>query len=381
MKLDRYCTKYLSTSSQNFNTFTPLPTIGRHCNSIIIQTLSYIPLISLIVGISRVILASQRTKEYKKHIVRGVVECLQVFCIILLIVDIYAACLSNTKKKRGTSYETLLSNFLSSPTIYPPSVITFKPTTNKQLIYIATHHTNDIDSSVAKTIKNVIESEQPDFCILEGFTTTEGINPERIIEIAKKKYSEGRCGENCYAVNFCQKHHINFIGGDVDEKTYLDFFKQFGISQMDIVFFLLAQQIPLWHRDREFLNTNLKEQFENFMQEAISNWLGIPSVKYTYEDFLAWHKDKTGKSYNPDNDFLWDIDSRELRPYLGENATIYQKICAYTIYIRDKNIIQLIEKMMAKHSKVLIVYGSTHYKNQAQILERLYGKPNIILLT
>lgn len=69
--------------------------------------------------------------------------------------------------------------------------------------------------------------------------------------------------------------------------------------------------------------------------------------------------------------------NNELEPYLGENATIYQRICAYIIYIRDKNIVKLIERTMIDYSKVLIVYGSTHYMNQAHILECLYDQPSV----
>lgn len=278
-----------------------------------------------------------------------------------------------------SDYEILLSNFLSPPTIFPPSVMIFKPTPKKQLIYIATHHTNNLNSPVAQAIKNLIETEQPDICLLEGFTTSEGINPERVIAIADKKSKDGKCGENCYSVNLCHQHQISFIGGDIDEKAYLEPFKAFGISQKDIVFFLLAQQISFWHRDEDFLDTDPKSQFEDFMREIISSWLDIPPLDYTYEDFLAWHMDNIGKSYDPQKDFLWDNygSNNELEPYLGENATIYQRICAYTIYIRDKNIVKLIERMMIDYSKVLVVYGSTHYMNQAHILEYLYDQPYV----
>lgn len=272
--------------------------------------------------------------------------------------------------------ENLLSHFFDPLQDPPSSVIVFEPTPKKQFIYVAVHHTNDLKGAVACTIKSLIETKQPDVCVLEGFPVTEGFSPERIIGIADERCSTGKCGENLYSARLCHYHQIPFIGGDIEESEYIEAFKAFGISQKDIVFFLLVQQIPLWHRDGEFFLGNPKEQFENFMRDSVSIWLKIQPVNYTYEDFLSWHLEHMKKTYNPEKDF---VSAYELQPSLQKNATIYQKICAYTVYLRDKHIVRLIQQLMMENSTVLVVYGATHYANQADILTSLFGPPKSCL--
>lgn len=86
------------------------PVIGAHTKAVV-ALLSYIPGIALIVGVARIIFASyglvtidnkDRKKEFGKHIVRGLVECLQ-FTVILALIDLVAVVRARTKVMPDTS--------------------------------------------------------------------------------------------------------------------------------------------------------------------------------------------------------------------------------------------------------------------------------------
>ncbi|NNM43861.1 MAG: hypothetical protein HKM07_05915 [Chlamydiae bacterium] len=257
----------------------------------------------------------------------------------------------------------------------PSSVFYFTPSLNQKLIYMAVRHTNDMKSSVATTIKNLLEKENVDFCILEGFEESEGISPQRVVSKAENQVAKGICGENLYAAHLCHSLRIHFIGGEKGEKFYLQQLEKYGIVEEDLVFYLLAQQIPWWHRDGTFEKENLKVQFETFMKEDISTWLEVEPVKYTYEDFIGWHEKHMGCSYDPEKNFLWDSKQEELLPYLGPGATRYQKIAAYIMYIRDEHVVDVIQRAISNHSTVLVIYGAYHYKWQKKTLLDLFGAP------
>lgn len=290
-----------------------------------------------------------------------------VFIIICLICNVKNFC--------EEKYDGLWSDFQSNPLMgLHSSVIHFKTEEGKQITYIAVYHSNDLTGPVIKTIENIIESERPEICILEGFEASEGLNPQRIIDMADQYLESGKCGENLYAAKLCQQKGIDFIGGEVGEYTYLKPLQTLGFSQKDLVFYLLAQQIPYWHLQNSFQERTPKDLFENFLKEAISNWIRVP-VNYTYEEFLSWHKENIGKDYDLNQDFLWRKDSLELIPNLGDKATIYQRIAAHVMLMRDQHIVEMIKKISSVHSKVLIIYGACHYEWQSKVLQKEFGQP------
>lgn len=247
----------------------------------------------------------------------------------------------------------------------------------KELWYLAVMHTNQIDGSVAQAIENILDEQKPALCILEGWESWEGVNPQRIITMSQESYATGICSESLTAAYLCHKKGIAFVGGEVDDVVLLQMLKRRGFAEQDVIFFMLAQQIPFWHRDHLFDKENPKQQFDEFLQNTLAGWMRIP-ITQTYEDFQRWHEEHRGKSYDPDTDFLWKTaatNEYELRPSLHEGATIYQKLAAHIYNIRDAHILCMIKQALQSHDKVLVVFGAAHYLWQKQALIRLLGIP------
>ena len=256
----------------------------------------------------------------------------------------------------------------------------FQPAENKKLIYLAIFHTSDIKGNVAQRIEEVIKKETPDLCILEGFETWQGLNPERIITLAKERISTSICADNLYAAFICNKYGINFMGGEVDDANgALPLLFQRGHTLQDIVFYMLIQQIPFWHKDNMVKKDAIKSQFEQFMNEQVASWFKV-IINYTYEDFLAWYMKHMKKAYNVEQDLLWDNGkSTELRAYRGAGATICQRIAADIMNIRDNHIIKVIQQAMLEHKKVVAIFGTCltggHYLWQKKALISFLGQP------
>jgi hypothetical protein len=274
---------------------------------------------------------------------------------------------------------SLLPNF-RSPLEEPvtSSVNTFRTTDGREIIYLAIFHTKDLNSPVMKQIKKLITEWKPEFCVLEGFDETEGISPERVRKKAQKVCQQGNCSENLYAALLCDTYKIPFIGGDIKESFYLEPLGKEGFSLKDIAFYLLALQIPYFHRDGDFEKRDgkfriedSKRVFESYLREQISSWLEVP-ISYTYEEFLAWHKKHMGKPYDPSHDFV-DMNSSELSPSLEANATLYQKISAHTMLIRESQILKTIKRAASQHRKVLVIYGASHFEWEKKVLSKYFG--------
>jgi len=69
-----------------------------------------------------------------------------------------------------------------------------------------------------------------------------------------------------------------------------------------------------------------------------------------------------------------DISNDDAAPHGGSNATYVQKISNKVCLIRDRAIVQTIERMLASYSRVLVVYGGSHLITQEPALESLLGK-------
>jgi hypothetical protein len=269
--------------------------------------------------------------------------------------------------------DLFLPSFNSRSSTNPvTAVYTFILPNNKQLVYASVYHTCDMEGLTAQTIKNTIELFKPDLCLIEGFENTEGMNPQRILDLAEKESLTGKCADVLYAAKLCYDNGISFMGTHANEATYLKPLQERGFDVRDLVFYSLVQQIPYWHMLDKMKNEDLKIQFEDFMKGPISEWLQIPPVSYTYEDFLDWHEEHMGKSYCPSEDF---INGLSLLPYLGDDATIYEKMSAYIVLIREINILNILKNSLENYDKVFIILGASHYEWEEKFLSTLYGDP------
>ncbi len=281
-------------------------------------------------------------------------------------------------------YEKYLPDFLSEIT-YPEKskLLIFQPSKNKKVMYLAAYHTDDFNSIERQAIKKILTTERPDLCILEGIPTSEGLNPQWIIETAHNLYQKKVGGENTYAAYFCHQFNIPFIGGEIDHSLFFNKLLERGHSKKDIVFFMLLQQIPFWDRDNKIDVENQKKQFELFMHDAVASWFKV-KIDYTLEEFLTWYQNHYRKAYNS-IDFKWKEAQDQSWTDRRTGACMHQKIGADCMNIRDNHIILAIRRSLERYNKILVIFGAAptgnHYVWQKEALESFLGTPNEIELT
>ncbi len=234
---------------------------------------------------------------------------------------------------------------------------------------------SDVHHPIIQEITSVIAHDKPDFCILEGFYPEDGLSPKRVLEIADLYVvNDGICPENLWAAKQCAQRNIPFIGGDVHNAHYLELEKQ-GYSEKDIVFWMLAQNFPFWNRDGKVNDENFNELATDMIQTHITFWLNKPELHYTVGEFLAWHEAHMGKPLDVVDDFPWGYDRKEWMPSLASDATIYQRIQAHIMPLRDCHIVRVIYGALAAYDTVVVIFGASHYEWQKPVLEKLFNKP------
>src|SRR5260221_4953104 len=183
----------------------------------------------------------------------------------LKIVQTFLACLFFL-----STQEPLLSSEVSEE-VWPPQTVRWTLKDGKELIFVATHHTDNIISPIHGLIKAIVEKEKPDIYVMEGFSSDEdGISPERLSIKAKKLCEDqGKCGENLYTALLATQKSIPFIGADLTEDKQLEPLLQKGFSFDDIVFFMLVQHLPYFFRDGYFETHTIKFIQQN--REAMCN--------------------------------------------------------------------------------------------------------------
>lgn len=294
--------------------------------------------------------------------------------IFLLLITVFFTLFAACSPSDSPAWQSLLDyKSLQTP---PPSVNIFKPQENKELIFVAVEHVSNLAHPVIETIKSVLETKKPQFCILEGFSPEDGISPQGLIDGAKRELFEGKCPENVYAAYLCKENNIPFVGGDIHNEKYLEPLARKGYSEKDVVFWMLAQNFPFWNREGIVNDANFKELATDMIQNNITFWLNKSKLDYTVDEFLEWHEKHMGKPLDVVKDFPWGYDQKEFMPSLAEDATIYKKIQAHIMPLRDTHLINLMRESLDEYDKVLVIFGASHYEWQKSALELLFKKPS-----
>lgn len=272
----------------------------------------------------------------------------------------------------------------SSADIWPPQVVKWKFTTGKDLIFVAVHHTNDMNSPTHQCIREIFENEKPDLYLMEGFSSDqEGESPIRLKEKSTWVCEEKtNCPENLYGAYLATKNGVAFIGADISEKEQIPLMKAHGYSREDVIFYMLVQQLPQLYRDGDFETHTQKltaitceSMCDTFLQKNIAEWIN-ESVDLTYQDFLNWWQLRfQGPLDMEETFFMWEKGVVYSAPNNKDNALYTQKIAFLFTNNRDNHLINIIKETVCKNKKTLIIYGSSHLKNLWKRLIDIFGTP------
>jgi len=86
--------------------------------------------------------------------------------------------------------------------------------------------------------------------------------------------------------------------------------------------------------------------------------------------FKAWYKKTTGKAFRAGN-----LDPEEIAPLAVPGAGLLRRMAIAVMIAREKHLVALEARLLGKHRRVLVIYGSGHLVYESAILEDLLGKP------
>lgn len=89
---------------------------------------------------------------------------------------------------------------------------------------------------------------------------------------------------------------------------------------------------------------------------------------FTYEEFERWYRTRVRL-----NKPLDDLTYNDSGPANGPTANYLQRIGSARDRPREKAIVRSIERMLNRHDRVLVVYGSGHLVKQRKVWEALLG--------
>lgn len=267
---------------------------------------------------------------------------------------------------------------------WPPQVVRWK-NNDKELIYIAVDHPDDMASPTHKKIKNLFETEKPDVFVMEGFCSQrEGISPQRLKEKSTliAESGSGKCNDNLYGAYLATKNNIPFIGPELPDAEQVILLQEKGYTFEDIVFYMLVMEIPYLFRDgdfethtQKFTPETWKAMCEQYMHKNIASYVEQP-VPFTYEDFLQWWEKHFHKPLDMEKEFKnFEHGCLYMEPCNAPDACITQKMAYFFHKNRDDYIFKKIKEITQQYNKVLVLYGSNHLRDQWKQLTATYGDP------
>lgn len=245
----------------------------------------------------------------------------------------------------------------------------------RTLGFVAALHETGPSSATFQLVRKAFDLIQPAILVVEGFPTTWGENPERIVRQVQHRnapnagsYARSEAG---YAASTALDRRVPFLGGEPTDAELAHALIQMGYDRQDIFYaFLFA---PFIQETRAGVVTGpLDPRFEavyeawaRSMRDALPDAPGgdLPSFK-------AWFQKHYGLPFTEDPSWM-------SRGSPGAPGVAGQIVGAQSL-ARDQHLFDLMIRLLNEHHRVLVVYGASHLSSLHPALERSIGFPKLI---
>jgi hypothetical protein len=248
----------------------------------------------------------------------------------------------------------------------------------KELIYAAVVHHSSLKYPDAmtdptfKTIAQIFAQTPPDAVIVEG------VDPPDLssfLEFAKRCAAAnydlpGRlCNEPAFAADAAARIGAVVYAGEPSGPSVLAYFEKQGYVARDILAFYIMRMIPV-QNNHVPLTPATFPAFEQRVAKDAQRKLGI-SVPFSPDDFSAWY----AKNMPVPTNYL-AITTNDTGPAShGRTPTLLNTLARIDLVMRDGNIVAAIQQAIAKHNRVLVVYGASHLVFEWDQLQQIMGTP------
>lgn len=262
-------------------------------------------------------------------------------------------------------------------TINAPFIETYRQN-GKELIYAAVVHHSSLKYPSAmtdptfETIAQIFAQTPPDAVIVEG---VDPLDMSSFLQFAKScaaaKYSlPGRlCNEPEFAADLAAGTGAVVVAGEPSGPSVLAYFEKQGYVAHDILAFYIMRMIPV-QNSHVPLTPATFPAFEEKVTKDAQRKLGI-SVPFSADEFSAWYAKNMPV---PTNYLAITANDTGPAPH-GQKPTLLNTLARVDLVMRDGNIVTTIQQVLAKHNRVLVVYGASHLVFEWDQLQQIMGTP------
>jgi len=229
------------------------------------------------------------------------------------------------------------------------------------LVALASRHTTDPQSSTIALLRRTFASTEPALVLVEGLATDAGSSPKGF---APQRGTDAfRGGESRYAAKLANEAGQPFLGIEPrDQDINTDVLKSY--KSEDIVGAFVLRAI----RSRGLMLGQPPLELENYAQRTAERYMrGDTRLSNAFENFSGWYQMAYGRSPWADP----KLRSRGSPCSQGLAGSVLKQITL----LRNEHIALLIASVFPVTAKILLVFGSGHYRALAPLLEKRYGAP------
>ncbi len=245
----------------------------------------------------------------------------------------------------------------------------------RHLVFVAAQHENSDDSLTFRMIRDAYATFKFETVIAEGFPTSWGVNPDRILDYASKNgarddgFVEG--GETVPTVFGAQQQSAALLGGEADDLVIKTKIMAEGFSTNDLLGFYVLRNIPQWIGERKIKDAE-DPRLPSLVAAALDRnryELRLPDTTIPgFTEWAAWYQATNGKPISA------AFVTEEVGPLadgpFGTNKIAYAVSRARDVYLHN-----LIIAHLNAAESVLVVFGGSHLMIHRPALDAALGLP------
>lgn len=246
---------------------------------------------------------------------------------------------------------------------------------SRRLVFVGARHTERNDSDTFRLIRDAFAMTRFDTVIAEGFPTSWGINPDRIVKrfAAIEVRPDGTVpgGETVPTVIGARQQTARLIGGEPEDRDVQRSVAADGVSDVDLLGFAVLRVVPQWIDERRIGNASDPRLAALVTRELIVQRasLGLPdTVLADYRTWLAWYSAVNQKPLSA------SFTTEEVGP-LADGPFGTNRIAYAISRARDSHLHRLAIASVNRGGNVLIVFGGSHLMIHRPALDAVLGPP------
>ena len=243
----------------------------------------------------------------------------------------------------------------------------------RRLIFVGARHENLVESATFRMIADAYTAFDIQHVIVEGFPTSRGPSPQRIVDYASREPREGRveAGEMAPAVLGALPEGAEFWGGEPDDADLKTRVLAQGVSPEDLLGFYVLRSIPQWIGEGKIEHAGdprLRVLVEEELVRSRARLSADPTIFTGYDRWAGWYETLNGRPIGP------AFVNEEVGP-LYDGAFASNRIAFAISRARDAHLHEQIVAQLRANKTVLVVFGGSHLMIQRPAIDAALGRP------